>query len=70
MAQYLANVAALRSVFTLSEGTPQAPQSMALLTFARANDIERVLQAVESELERMALTFVACGTATVGGDYL
>lgn len=70
MAQYLANVAALRAVFTLPEETPQTPQSMALLTFARANDIERVLQAVESALERMALTFVACGTATVGGDYL
>ncbi len=70
MAQYLANVAALRAVFTLPEGTPQTPQSMALLTFAKANDIERVLQVVESALERMALTFVACGTATVGGDYL
>lgn len=52
MAQYLANVAALRAVFTLPEGTPQTPQSMALLTFEKANDIESVLQYVETTIQQ------------------
>lgn len=52
MEQYLSNVAALRSVFELPEYAPQTPQSMALLTFAKANDIERVLQYVETTIQQ------------------
>lgn len=48
MEQYLSNVAALRSVFELPEYAPQTPKSMALLTFAKANDIESVLKEVEN----------------------
>lgn len=70
MAQYLANVAAIRSVFTLPEYVPQTPESMALLTFAKANDIESVLLAVENIITVARKTLVACGPATCGGDYL
>lgn len=70
MAQYLANVAAIRSVFTLQEYAPQTPQSMALLNFAKANDIESVLRAVEDVITIARKTLVACGPATCGGDYL
>lgn len=70
MAQYLANVAAIRSVFTLPEYAPQTPQSMALLNFAKANDIESVLRAVEDVITIARKTLVACGPATCGGDYL
>lgn len=52
MAQYLANVAAIRSVFTLPEYVPKTPESMALLTFAKANDIESVLQYVETTIQQ------------------
>lgn len=52
MAQYLANVAAIRSVFTLPDDAPQTPESMALLTFAKANDIESVLQYVETTIQQ------------------
>lgn len=48
MEQYLSNVAALRSVFKLPDNAPQTPKSMALLTFAKANDIESVLKEVEN----------------------
>ncbi len=48
MEQYLSNVAALRSVFELPDHAPQTPKSMALLTFAKANDIESVLKEVEN----------------------
>lgn len=48
MAQYLANVSAIRSAFTLPDYAPQTPESMALLTFAKANDIESVLKEVEN----------------------
>lgn len=48
MSQYLANVSAIRSAFTLPDYAPQTPESMALLTFAKANDIESVLKEVEN----------------------
>ena len=48
MEQYLSNVDALRSVFELPDYAPQTPKSMALLTFAKANDIEIVLKEVEN----------------------
>ena len=48
MTQYLSNVAALRAVLNLPEYVPQTPKSMALLTFAKANDIESVLKEVEN----------------------
>lgn len=52
MAQYLANVSAIRSVFTLPDDAPQTPESMALLTFVKANDIESVLQYVENTIQQ------------------
>ena len=52
MEQYLSNVAAIRSVFTLPEYAPQTPKSMALLTFAKANDIESLLQYVETTIQQ------------------
>lgn len=52
MEQYLANVAALRSVFELPEYAPQTPQSMALMTFAKANDIESILEYVETTIQQ------------------
>lgn len=67
---YRANVAALRQVLTLVESTPQAPADMDLLTVEEANAIEQILVNIDETLIRMATTFVACGPATCGGDYL
>lgn len=52
MEQYLSNVAALRSVFELQEHAPQTSKSMSLLTFTKANDIESVLQYIETTIQQ------------------
>lgn len=67
---YRSNVAALRSALTLVESTPMTPADMDLLTVAEANAIEQILVNIDETLIRMATTFVACGPATCGGDYL
>lgn len=54
----------------LSEFTPSVPDSMELFTYLKANDIEKILIDVENMIHVMEQTFVACGPATCGGDYL
>ena len=51
---YRANVASIRSAFAHLAATPQTPADLELLTWAEANDIERILQAVDDSLRRMA----------------
>ena len=46
--RYLRNVEALRSVLPLQEGTPETPEGMDGFTFGRANDIEKILVAVDA----------------------
>lgn len=53
---YRANVASIRGAFTHLAATPQTPADLELLTWAEANDIERILQAVDDSLRRMALS--------------
>ena len=53
---YRANVASIRGAFTQLAATPQTPADLELLTWAEANDIERILQAVDDSLRRMALS--------------
>lgn len=48
---YLQNVVDIRGAFVLPTGTPQAPSSMRFLTAEQANDIEKILQTVESMLD-------------------
>ncbi len=60
----------MRDVLMLSEFTPSVPDSMELFTYLKANDIEKILIDVENMIHVMEQTFVACGPATCGGDYL
>lgn len=53
---YRANVASIRGAFVQLAVTPQTPADLELLTWAEANDIERILQAVDDSLRRMALS--------------
>lgn len=53
MEQYLANVASLRSVLALPEGSPRVPDSMAAFGVSRANDIETILRLIEEAAQRM-----------------
>lgn len=51
MERYLANVAALRALLPLPADTPTVPPDMDSLTYQEANDIERILLAVDEALE-------------------
>ena len=70
MAQYLADVAAIRAALQLPSTAPETPESMHGLTWQSANNIETILSMVERSLAAMALTLVPCGDGICGGDYL
>lgn len=70
MEQYLANVSTLRKTISLFQSTPQTPDSMKFFTHTKANDIEKILVDIETTINRMISTFVPCGEALCGGDYL
>lgn len=66
MQRYLDDISALKAVLVLAADTPQPPNSMELLTWSRANDIEKILEIVEDALKRMAATMwysneIGCG---------
>lgn len=62
MERYRLNVATIRGAIAQKAETPQAPDSMRFLTWAKANDIEKILQDVEWLLERMQFAFRHSGT--------
>ena len=70
MERYLQNVSGMRDAITVLKSTPEVPESMCQLTYDKANDIEQILLDVEKQIDVMKSTFVACGPATCGGDYL
>lgn len=72
MARYISNITTLRNTITLPENTPPHPAGMDDLTVAGANNIERVLQIINSATlalvefkktyaDRAALSFVYSG---------
>ena len=54
---YRQNIVTLRSQIAVMQSTPEAPASMAGLNYVKANDIERILLAVEDTLRRLEKTF-------------
>lgn len=68
--KYLENIASVRSAIVVPSETPDAPETIDDLTLTAANNIEEILLAVEETITRMQTTFVACGPATCGGDYI
>ena len=68
--RYQADVATIRGVVGAFATTPEAPPDVYGLTWQEANDIEKILLDVDRVLAIIASTFVACGEATSGGDYL
>ena len=48
METYLDNVRALRNAFTVPDSVPQVPADMEGLTYQEANDIERIILAVDA----------------------
>ena len=57
MEAYRQNIVTLRSRIAVMQSTPEAPASMAGLNYVKANDIERILLAVEDTLRRLEKTF-------------
>lgn len=57
MEAYRQNIVTLRSQIAVMQSTPEAPASMAGLNYVKANDIERILLAVEDTLRRLEKTF-------------
>ena len=68
--RYIKNVQTLRAAIDVFKTTPAAPDTIRFLTYARANDIEKILVDMEQVIAIMAQTFVACGPATCGEEYL
>lgn len=61
MTAYLSNLAALRGVLAVLPTTPATPESMELLTYATANDIERILVDIDLLLNTMGGAFLRAG---------
>lgn len=58
---YLEDIAAIRNVFAMLQTTPAVPDSMARLTYTKANDIEQILHDVDMLLSNMIASFVYSG---------
>lgn len=66
LARYRANVAAVRAVLRLPEGTPGVPETMRRLTTAEANSIEAILLALNSILSKIHTAVCHCGVTVCG----
>ena len=67
--RYLQNVEAQRKALPLPEGTPETPGSLEKLTVAAANDIEKILVAVDAARPMIDRSSWPCGTITCGGVF-
>lgn len=63
---YRQNIAALRALLAVMPTTPEAPDSMAGLTYTEANDIERILLDLDTLLTNAALAWYQSGEIYAG----
>lgn len=68
MRNYLDDVAAIRGVLTVLKTTPPVPDTMARLTYMKANDIEQILMDVDRLLSNMMASFIYSGDI-FGGEF-
>lgn len=67
LAQYLDNVSVVRAVLELPDSVPEVPEDISQrITIDDANNIEIILTAVETLLNRIALSWVYSGEFTAG----
>lgn len=66
MARYRDNVAAVRGVLRLPEGTPEVPATLRKLTQTEANSIEAALLAVDLILNHIPVAVRHCGVTVCG----
>lgn len=70
LAQYLSNIAAIKNAFDFFKVAIEVPTNGEGLNTYTANNIEKILISIENTITAMRLSFVPCGPATCGGDYL
>ena len=70
MEQYLSNVERMGRTLAGQADMSGLPVTMEYLTWQEANAIEQLLYQLQAVIQIMQTTFVACGPATCGGDYL
>nr|WP_326216480.1 hypothetical protein [uncultured Oscillibacter sp.]DAZ27274.1 MAG TPA: hypothetical protein [Caudoviricetes sp.] len=68
LTQYLENVRSLRSA--IANQSPDVPGLRDMFSVEAANDIEKILLAIEYAIQIMKQTYVPCGATACGGDYL
>lgn len=61
MQSYLDDIDAIRDALTVPTETPSTPDSMALLTYQRANAIETILFEIDRLIANITASFVPCG---------
>lgn len=66
MERYLTNVEAVRRVIAVLPTTPATPESMELLDYIRANEIEQILADVDDLLKNMAAAWYYSGEVYCG----
>ena len=66
LSRYRDNVAAVRAVLRLPEGTPEVPETMRRLTTAEANSIEAILLALNFSLNNIPAAVRHCGVTVCG----
>lgn len=66
MAQYISNVEALRDVIAVLPSTPATPESMELLDYIRANEIEQILADIDKLLKNMPSAWFYSGEVECG----
>ena len=66
MQAYLRAVSIIRNALATFPGTPSAPTNTRGLTYLQANDIEKILDSVETAINNMVAVFYYCGEPNCG----
>lgn len=69
MGLYLGCVGTLRGAISLPNGVPETPKTMENLTYITANDIEKILLAVDDAITR-SIAFVFCSGDIYSGEVI
>lgn len=66
METYRLNIANLRAVIAIMASTPKTPETMRFLDYLKANDIERILQDLDTLITNMAQAWFFSGDLYAG----
>ena len=66
MDRYLANIITLRALLPMTEDVPQVPPDMDKLNYEEANDIEKILLAVDDAITRISKSWYYSGDIYAG----